>query len=260
MSTEQTKTPRCLDIQPCELGGGYHLLQPGETIKAGDEYLNNKRWHPVTVHGERVEEFFLPRRRFVCNHGEGYRWLKSGETIQKSDEFFRLGLWTAFTSKVGTFVEPWMIARRPLARTNAEGAPEYRPIFTGEVLQEGDEFKSSTGYWVSFTSISFGKAWGGGGEARRRANGSRTYAEGITGDVGGIGCVGVQQAMPEYLSLRAQLCIWLDTQEITSENIGEIRRACFVPWASSWNAIVKDETAARENRLSMPPPVSLRML
>jgi len=47
-----------------------------------------------------------------------------------------------------------------------------------------------------------------------------------------------------YLS--RELCAYLDTLTITSENIGAIRRACFVPWNSEWNGIVRDETAKRE--------------
>ena len=39
---------------------------------------------------------------------------------------------------------------------------------------------------------------------------------------------------------------WLDEQTIASENIGDIRRRCFMPWASSWNALVRAETAERE--------------
>lgn len=50
------------------------------------------------------------------------------------------------------------------------------------------------------------------------------------------------------LDLVWQLTNWLDKQEITSENIGEIRRACFMPWSSGWNAIVREETALRENK------------
>lgn len=39
---------------------------------------------------------------------------------------------------------------------------------------------------------------------------------------------------------------WLDQQTITGDNIGEIRRRCFMPWGSEWNALVRDETAERE--------------
>lgn len=48
-------------------------------------------------------------------------------------------------------------------------------------------------------------------------------------------------------NLEQELKIWLDTQKITSENIGSIRRSLFVPWDSKWNGIVRDETAQREN-------------
>src|SRR6185503_20843024 len=45
---------------------------------------------------------------------------------------------------------------------------------------------------------------------------------------------------------------WLDTQSITSGNIGNIRRQCFVPWDSKWNGIVRDETAIREKKVEDP--------
>ena len=47
-------------------------------------------------------------------------------------------------------------------------------------------------------------------------------------------------------TLKTELRKWLDTQDITSDNIGNIRRRCFVPWDSAWNSLVRDETAARE--------------
>lgn len=48
------------------------------------------------------------------------------------------------------------------------------------------------------------------------------------------------------MNMVQELTKWLDQQEITAENIGTIRGRCFVPWDSHWNAIVRDETAARE--------------
>ena len=40
----------------------------------------------------------------------------------------------------------------------------------------------------------------------------------------------------------------LDKLEITSENIGEVRRRFFLPFDCEWNGIVRDLTARRENR------------
>lgn len=40
---------------------------------------------------------------------------------------------------------------------------------------------------------------------------------------------------------------WLDTLEITSDNIGDIRRALFLPHDCPWNEWVRMETADREN-------------
>lgn len=48
--------------------------------------------------------------------------------------------------------------------------------------------------------------------------------------------------------MHKELTDWLDQQTITSDNIGEIRRRLFMPWSSPWNAIVRDETAARERK------------
>jgi len=58
-----------------------------------------------------------------------------------------------------------------------------------------------------------------------------------------------QRALAAENDLRvmpSELRAWLDQKTITSENIGDIRRQCFMPWGSGWNALVRDETAARE--------------
>lgn len=41
---------------------------------------------------------------------------------------------------------------------------------------------------------------------------------------------------------------YLDGIEVTSQNIGEVRRRLFHPWECAWNGIVRDETAVSENR------------
>lgn len=46
--------------------------------------------------------------------------------------------------------------------------------------------------------------------------------------------------------LHGEFLTWLNQHEITAENIGDIRRCCFVPWNSSWNSIVREETARRQ--------------
>lgn len=53
--------------------------------------------------------------------------------------------------------------------------------------------------------------------------------------------------------LLLELRAWLDTQTITSDNIGDIRRSLFFPWDSKWNGWVRDETAERENKLAQEP-------
>lgn len=57
-----------------------------------------------------------------------------------------------------------------------------------------------------------------------------------------------EYARGQAANLKQELMAWLDQQTITSENIGNIRRMCFVPWSSAWNALVRDETAQRENK------------
>ena len=57
--------------------------------------------------------------------------------------------------------------------------------------------------------------------------------------------------------LHLELISWLDQQRIDTDNISRIRRSCEVPWDSQWNAIVRNETAARELPVSIPLSLSL---
>jgi hypothetical protein len=50
------------------------------------------------------------------------------------------------------------------------------------------------------------------------------------------------------LTLKQELIAYLDSISITSENIGDIRQSLMLPWTSEWNATIRDETAARENK------------
>lgn len=88
-------------------------------------------------------------------------------------------------------------------------------------------------------------------EATRRNDAPKT-------DVYPIG----DQPNPIYDRERERLCesqferelnAWLDTQAVTSKNIGAIRALLKVPWSSRWNAIVRDQTAARENKPPQSP-------
>ena len=59
-------------------------------------------------------------------------------------------------------------------------------------------------------------------------------------------------------ALRQELRDHLDSLNITSENIGSIRRSLFLPFQTSWNGLVRDETAARENaNLTPADPATL---
>lgn len=51
--------------------------------------------------------------------------------------------------------------------------------------------------------------------------------------------------------LKQELLTWLDSQEITSRNIGNIRRKCMMPFDTAWNTFVRDETASRENKFDI---------
>jgi len=48
------------------------------------------------------------------------------------------------------------------------------------------------------------------------------------------------------IKIECELSTWLDSQIITSDNIGATRSRLMMPWDSSWNALVRDQTAARE--------------
>ena len=65
-------------------------------------------------------------------------------------------------------------------------------------------------------------------------------------------CAAMLESLSEqrdpYGLLRLELRCWLASQSITSDNIDEVRRRCFMPFATCWNAIVRDETAALENK------------
>jgi hypothetical protein len=54
------------------------------------------------------------------------------------------------------------------------------------------------------------------------------------------------EQQPKQHHFVRELLAYLDGQHINNENIGMIRRQCFVPWDSEWNSIVRDETAKRE--------------
>ena len=69
-------------------------------------------------------------------------------------------------------------------------------------------------------------------------------------------CSGVPLPVPPLIltKMTHELRAYLDTFIITGDNIGDIRRDCFVPWDSEWNGIVRDETAQRERSLPVLPP------
>ncbi len=56
--------------------------------------------------------------------------------------------------------------------------------------------------------------------------------------------------------LRVELCAYLDTQVITSDSIGELRRRLFMPWDSEWNGLVRYETALREKPSALSRPAA----
>ena len=54
-----------------------------------------------------------------------------------------------------------------------------------------------------------------------------------------------------------ELRAYLNSLIITSDNIGDIRRSLFMPWKCEWNALVRDETAKRENKTASALPMPL---
>ncbi len=75
-------------------------------------------------------------------------------------------------------------------------------------------------------------------------NDPRTWAKGTD----------MPPSQPQSDPLVQELRDWLDRQTITGGSIGDIRRACFMPWDGTWNGIVRDETAKRERSSALTPP------
>lgn len=59
-------------------------------------------------------------------------------------------------------------------------------------------------------------------------------------------------------TLARELELWLDQQEISGDTIRKVRRLCFLPWDSQWNAIVRDKTAERETSQNANPTLDPR--
>ena len=70
--------------------------------------------------------------------------------------------------------------------------------------------------------------------------------------------------LEDQIKLKQQLLGYLDGLTITSGNIGEIRARCLMPFHCEWNAWVRDETAARENKrpieVGLPASEEIRLL
>jgi hypothetical protein len=72
---------------------------------------------------------------------------------------------------------------------------------------------------------------------------AKAFEEGYTQ----LPCAIIRNA-PDAEDIGTQLKNWLDTLTITGENIGDIRRRCFLPWECGWNSFVREETARRETK------------
>lgn len=59
---------------------------------------------------------------------------------------------------------------------------------------------------------------------------------------------------------RSQLNEWLDTQTITSTNIGEVRAKLMLPWDCPWNELVREETAKREQAATLTEKLPAQVL
>lgn len=69
MNADTTK-PRCLDVQPWQVGENYRLLQPNERIQEGDQYLVGGSWHDTDVPGFPLRWHDLPCRRKLLDVAE----------------------------------------------------------------------------------------------------------------------------------------------------------------------------------------------
>jgi hypothetical protein len=122
--------------------------------------------------------------------------------------------------------------------------PELREASKSKITAEKCEMRTRAGY-LGLREASKSKITAEKCEMRTRAGylGLREASKSkITAED-----VAVGRLVPK-LDLVSELVHYLDGLRITSDNIGQIRRECFVSWSSAYNGIVRDETAAREGK------------
>jgi len=142
------------EIQP---GEGYRLLEPGETIVKGDEFLNTRsgRWRQVSGSIGYVVKSRFSKERHAFRRaipvepknpspGTGYRLLAPGEIIQRGDQRLNSrGEWKLRMHAVGSALQPDDDpTRRPVKN--------YRLLSVGEYTREGDQYYNLS-RWVPVT-------------------------------------------------------------------------------------------------------------
>jgi hypothetical protein len=158
---------------------GWRLLNKGETIKAGDQYLsggisidsnfsgifNGRLADPWASDADfswirKVEALAVPAAEAEVEPGEGYRLVQDGEVYKKGDELLsHNGGWDPRTISVGDVRQCWHFPTRRKAETEAEepmffSTPvnSHTETLTGgrSVTVERDEFGGSLIQMVGF--------------------------------------------------------------------------------------------------------------
>jgi hypothetical protein len=147
------KYRRKIEEPKIEAGPGYRLLQKGEVVQAGDEFLSiYQNWKPVEFDiGKRsnIDASYYHRRKVEpkveepkIEAGPGYRLLRNGEVILPTDEFYIApsNCWKT-TGNPGLKVGSAGLDCVPAYRRKIvpEAVPGYRFLEPHETIQEGDE-------------------------------------------------------------------------------------------------------------------------
>lgn len=136
----------------------YYYLKPGEVIQPGDEFKYGNEWlvtgRPGTIWeaADRIyrrkihkpvsnaPEFMIEAETMIEGDYE-YIILCPGAPVQQGDEYLVNNEWRIAVSRFGEAQDPQYKYRRPV----------YRFLKEGEIIEEGDLIKRSTG-WVTLTA------------------------------------------------------------------------------------------------------------
>lgn len=140
----------CVGLKPKD-EEGYIVLKPTDVLQQGDEWWSSTtgKWELTRCIGQKPAPITSYRRPFA---GDGWRFLEEGELICRGDQYLSRGAWLP-TSIVGdhgmTFSSKGSRYRR---RIEPEVSDGYVLLDRDDRLQEGDVYKSSTG-WKKVRSI-----------------------------------------------------------------------------------------------------------